>query len=414
MDNTTERPFDKDCSCNSAIIVAEHSGHDNPRLAATGWCNIKLIGIHGVYAIYTANRYGRKYFIKSLAEKYKNLQEWQRLLFKEFELGIQIDYPAIARTISWEELPEIGEAIVMEYVSGLELRDWLKSDKAHSKKERLNIVKQIADALKYIHSINISHRDLKPDNILVTHKGNNVKIIDFGLGDGDDFIVYKQAAGTEVYGAPEQMKGKENEATTGADIYSLGKIMQIMLPGLRYRRLIRRCLRTDATARPSAAEVVKSLNSPHHVKYVAAGLLLGTLLTAASLFYNRGTAKNNGDMIPQQSKTITDTLYIQKTDTIKIEIPGKPSESAIKAIWDKTLKDLEPQIEYYATFDSPNTEIEDVISTGGELLYYNLLGINCPEETAAAKRKELENYMRHRIRHYRSDTPTELPDTHTR
>lgn len=414
MNDNKGNTFDTD-SCNSAMIAGEQSSPDNPRIAATGWSDVKLIGIHGVYAIYTACRYGRKYFLKSLAAQYAPLPEWQRLLFKEFELGIQLDHPGIARTIGWEPIPGIGEAIVMEYVDGQELRNWLESDKARSKRERLNVAKQLAEAISYIHSLGISHRDLKPDNILITHKGNNAKIIDFGLGDGDDFLVYKQSAGTPSYGAPEQTSGKEYIAATGADIYSLGKILRLLRPGLRYRRLINKCLRQDPSRRPAANEVVKSLSRDNMP--IAVFLLLSAILAFGALLYYNSIRHLGHQSIPPAPQTITDTLYIQRTDTVRVEVPDQPTESRIKAVWDKAIKDIEPQIEFFATYDFPYPEehkndIENLIPKWQEHLYYSLLEIGCSEDIAIAKRKELANYMHRRAREYRTakaNRPTPAP-----
>lgn len=409
----------EDCSCNSEMIVAGDSGHGNPRLTAAGWSDIKLIGRHGSYSVYSATRYGRKYFLKALSDNLRDCQEWQRLLFKEFELGIQLDHPCIARTIGWESFPETGESIVMEYVDGQELRQWLKAKEGHTAKERLNVVKQIAGALAYIHSMGISHRDLKPDNILITRKGDHVKIIDFGLGDGDDFIVYKNAPGTKAFGAPEQREGKGN-VSTFADIYSLGKIMKIMLPGLRHRHLIGRCLQEDASARPSAAEVVRSLNSKTTVNVLTISLMFLALsgAAAAGIAYNSESPKYHGNIAATQTETITDTIYIQKKDTVMVEVPAKVSETAIKALWDKTIKDIEPQIEFFTTLKSDNPQtlkrrIEGIYNDWEEYLYYNLLQMGCSEEIAVAKRRELGVYMRRRADEYRAAATAANPDTLT-
>ena len=402
--------FDKHTS-NSALIAIDA---DNPRLTVAQWSDIRLVGQHGVYSIHTAVRYGRKYFIKGLGEEYRNLPEWQRLLFKEFELGIKFDHSGVARTVSWETIPGIGEAVVMEFVDGQELRQWLLESK-RTRSQKLGVVIQIAEALEYIHSLGISHRDLKPDNILITHKGGVAKIIDFGLGDSDDFVVYKHSVGTKSFGAPEQTISNEQETSMAADIYALGRIMKIMLPQLRYHPLINRCLRRDSHSRPTAAEVLKSLKKKHHARAIAILIIAVAAMATGGVYYSR-LLQNIERLSAQHHDTVTETSYIQRVDTLRVEVPGMPSESAIQAVWNNAIKDIDPQIKFYATYDFPDKQphINDIeqqiIPAWQEHLYYSMLGIGCTEEVARQKRRELETYIRRRTKEFLA-TKTTAPST---
>lgn len=215
------------------------------------------------------------------------------------------------------------------------------------------------------------------------------------------------------------MTDDEQEASMSADIYALGKIMQLMLPELRYRSLIRKCLREDASARPSAAAVLKSLNGDRNATSIALGTLLAATLISGGIYL--GVKDNSKEAMERVAgapaqKIVTDTVYVHKTDTLMVEVPGLPSESAIKAVWDKTISEIEPQVKYFSTFDFPDPEshrgdIDMLAREWGNHLYYTLLGIGCTEETASAKRKELADYMHRRASRYRASKPAPAPDT---
>lgn len=107
----------------------------------------------------------------------------------------------------------------------------------------------------YIHGKQIIHRDLKSSNILIARNGNNVKIIDFGLSDADDYAILKQPAGTMKYMAPEQ-KQPDTKIDGRADIYAFGLLLHEIFPH-RYRHIAAKCSRPDRERRYANAKTLK-------------------------------------------------------------------------------------------------------------------------------------------------------------
>ena len=150
------------------------------------WRNIVLVQSHSRTIIYTATRYGRRFVLKALAPEVASLTENRLQQEQEFQLGIRLVHPNIAATYSLEEIDGVGRCIVQEWIDGITLGEWLRTKP--SKAVRKRVFSQLLDALEYIHSLQLVHHDLKPDNILITRNGANVKLIDFGLSATDATI----------------------------------------------------------------------------------------------------------------------------------------------------------------------------------------------------------------------------------
>ena len=182
-----------------------------------------------------AKRYGRWWVLKGLKEPYRQDENYKNLLHKEFDILISLQHPNIVSAYSMEEIPEMGTCIVMEWIDGITLEHW-----SGKKTEGEGIFLQLLDAVHYIHAKQIVHRDLKPSNIMITHNGNHVKLIDFGLSDTDDFAILKQPAGTPGYISPEQIISRQADIRN--DIFSIGCILEMILPGKPYTAaIIKRC-----------------------------------------------------------------------------------------------------------------------------------------------------------------------------
>ena len=210
--------------------------------------NYMLIATRGYHTLYKARRYGRWYVLKGLNKELWDNVLYVEWLYKEYSVGIKLDHPNIVRVESLEDDAVAGKCIVMEYIEGVTLDNWLQAKP--SLKERKRILDQLLDAVVHCHSRNIYHHDLKPSNILITND-NRLKLIDFGLSDGPQYAVFKQAAGSSGFAAPEQADG--GTADGRADIYALGRLTEMIVPH-HYKRAVHKTLRTNPDRRQQTVE----------------------------------------------------------------------------------------------------------------------------------------------------------------
>jgi serine/threonine protein kinase len=150
---------------------------------------------------------------------------------REAQLAARINHEGIVRVLDFGE--EMGSLyLVMEYVNGYSLGEYLRNNGAMSEEMSLKVIAYLASALHAAHGQNIVHRDIKPSNILITRDGW-LKISDLGLAKDlstRDLTNADTLLGTPSYMAPECfVSGKE--LGPGADIYSLGIMLYEMLTG---------------------------------------------------------------------------------------------------------------------------------------------------------------------------------------
>ena len=217
---------------------------------------------------------------KALKPEFRSDPVFQRMLRREYEIGVSLKHPGVCETLAWTTLPEYGCCIEMEYIDGSRLDEWLK---VHSGDRKLcrKVVCDLCDALSYIHRKQVIHKDLKPENILVTKYGSYPKIIDFGLSDTDSVLTGKDPAGTWKYAAPEVRAGKAADARS--DIYSLGILMSEMGPS--FSRIARKCSAERPELRYQSAEalledVVKGGRVSRQGMAAAVFLILAAVLCA--------------------------------------------------------------------------------------------------------------------------------------
>lgn len=225
---------------------------------------------------------------KALKPEFRSDPVHQRMLRREYEIGASLKHPGICEVLAWQELPEYGDSIEMEWVDGSDLGEWLA---AHKKEKGLvrRVMQDVCDALAYLHRKQVIHKDLKPENILVTRQGSHVKIIDFGLSDTDSILTGKDPGGTLQYAAPEVIRGEA--ADERSDIYSFGKIL--LLAGPSFARVARKCTAREQGRRYASAEEVMQALSGSGAGIAAAvisAVLVIAVIGAILIYRHNGSA----------------------------------------------------------------------------------------------------------------------------
>lgn len=192
---------------------------------------IDRLGSGGMAIVYRANdtKLGRFVTFKVMREEYIEDQEFISRFKIEARAAASLSHPNIVNVYDVGQENDIFY-IVMEYIDGVTLKELIQKRAPFTTEEILGVAIQIAGALHHAHSNNVIHRDIKPDNILVTHKGV-VKVADFGIARAasTSTITVDTSMGSVHYFSPEQARG--GYVDYKSDIYSLGIVMFEMVTG---------------------------------------------------------------------------------------------------------------------------------------------------------------------------------------
>ena len=195
----------------------------------------------------------------------KTARDLTSLLRREYDISCNLQHPYILTPLRFSEDTPVGPAIVMEYIEGCTLTEFVAKGQSHEVLRRLLV--EILDAVDYLHKKGLIHNDLKPENILVCNIGNHIRIIDFGLSDKDAEYLIKRLGGTNESSAPEVIDDNPDiPFTASSDVWSLGYIISIMFPS-RYRAIVRKCRRQNPKDRyPDIGSLEKALRNADRLR----------------------------------------------------------------------------------------------------------------------------------------------------
>ena len=191
-----------------------------------------LIGTGGMAAVYLAKDLilDRLVAIKVLRLDFRQNNDAMRRFRREALSATQLTHPNIVGVYDVGQSQEMNY-IVMEYVEGTDLKDYVRQRGALHPIEAVRIMLQIVSAIAAAHQNRIIHRDIKPQNILIDREGN-VKITDFGIAvalSDTSLTQTNTLLGSVHYLSPEQARG--GMATIQTDIYALGIVLYELLTG---------------------------------------------------------------------------------------------------------------------------------------------------------------------------------------
>ena len=201
---------------------------------------VRRVAIGGMATVYEAILLGtgQRVALKIPHEQFRQDKDGLRRFLREAQAAMAIRADNVVQIVAVGRLPNRMPFLAMEYIDGVGLRDVMypPDDTRLPTRTALSLVDQIAAAIESAHAAGVIHRDLKPDNVLITAgpDGMIAKVFDFGLsfiameGSVSRLTTTGTTFGTPQYMAPEQIRGAKH-VDARVDVYALGVILYEML-----------------------------------------------------------------------------------------------------------------------------------------------------------------------------------------
>ena len=192
----------------------------------------EVVGVGGMAVVYKAydNVEDRIVAIKILREEFATNEEFLRRFRNESKAISLLSHPNIVKIYD-VSFGDLIQYIVMEYIDGITLKEYIERQGILTWKEAVQFTIQILRGLQHAHDRGIVHRDVKPQNIIVLPDGT-IKVTDFGIARfarSEQKTITDKAIGSVHYISPEQVRGEATDEK--ADIYSVGVMLYEMLTG---------------------------------------------------------------------------------------------------------------------------------------------------------------------------------------
>ncbi len=194
----------------------------------------KKLGQGGMGTVFLATQKSldRKVALKTLSPEFAKKPDFVQRFLREARSMARLQHPNVVQVYAADSVSGVNFAAI-EFIDGRSMQNWMDDLKQLSVGDALHVILVCADALKHAHDQNMIHRDIKPDNILVTSKGI-VKVADFGLAKAlDEDVSMTQSGtglGTPLYMAPEQARNAKH-VDKRSDIYALGSTLYYFVTG---------------------------------------------------------------------------------------------------------------------------------------------------------------------------------------
>lgn len=195
---------------------------------------LMLLTCGGMSSVYLARDLeGKRMIVKELAvpidansEKEKKLHE---MFAREAAVLAKLEHPHIVQVLD-HFVENSRDYLVLEYLPGLTLRQHVFMNGPFSEADTLEIARQVSDILIYLHGLSppVIHRDVTPDNLIISEGDRKVTLVDFGAASEFVGSLTGTLIGKQCYIPIEQFQGK---ATTGSDLYALGATMYFLVTG---------------------------------------------------------------------------------------------------------------------------------------------------------------------------------------